>query len=365
MEQLKPRYLILADGSVFAGTAFGADRTQLGEVVFTTGMTGYQEAITDQSYAHQILVFTNPLIGNYGVNLASNESLQPQCSGVVVRQVARVVGNAQSQLSLPEFLQQYNIPGLAGIDTRALVKKLRDHGTINGMLVDDLATKDEVVQKLQTAQPTAGIVKQVATSKPYPNPGLGANIVMIDYGAKHSILAELARRDCNVTVLPPTATAEEVLRMHPDGVLLSNGPGDPTELPETLKMIQVVQTKVPLMGICLGHQLFALANGAKTYKMKFGHRGFNHPVKEIATNQINFTSQNHGYAVDRDSLKDTDLIVTHEEINDHCVEGIRHRHYPAFSVQFHPDAAPGPHDAVAIFDDFLAAVKQRKEQNNA
>lgn len=358
----KKRYLLLEDNTVYAGYAFGSDELTSGEVVFTTGMTGYQEAISDQSYAHQILVFTNPLIGNYGVNFAFNESLQPQCSGVIIKQLARTVGNQLATGDLAHFLKIKQIPGLYGIDTRALTKHIRAAGVLRGQLVDDLSQRAAIVAKLKQTNPTKNIAAQVATTKPYPNPGPGANIVVVDFGAKHSILCELANRNCNVIVVPPTTSAKEILAMNADGILLSNGPGDPDDLGDVLPMIREVQQHLPLMGICMGHQLFAKANGAKTYKMKFGHRGFNHPVREIATQKISFTSQNHGYAVDRKSLASTPLIVTHEEINDGCVEGIRHRNYPAFSVQFHPDAAPGPHDAVAIFDDFMSAVMQRKEQ---
>lgn len=354
------RYLVLEDGTVYAGEAFGADTETVGEVVFTTGMTGYQEAITDQSYANQILVFTNPLIGNYGVNVDDDESLQPQIKGVICNEVARVPSNWRMQGSLPDYLKQIEVPGLKGIDTRKLVRKLRYHGTLRGTLVDDIDHLDAIIEDLHEAQPTKGIIAKVSTKSPYPNPGLERNIVVVDFGLKHSILQELAKRGCNTTVLPYSATAEEILNLHPDGVLLSNGPGDPQEMTEAAKMVAEVEKHVPVFGICMGHQVFALANGAKTFKLKFGHRGFNHPVRNIATGEIDFTSQNHGYAVDPESVKDTDLMVTYEEINDGIVEGLRHRDYPAFSVQFHPDAAPGPNDADSIFDDFVSMVDQRK-----
>ena len=360
------RYLVLEDGSVYAGEAFGADRSTLGEVVFTTGMTGYQEAITDQSYANQILVFTNPLIGNYGVNLDDYESLEPQIKGVICHQVARQPSNWRMQDTLPHFLSHRNIPGIQGIDTRELVRKLRHHGTLRGAIVDSVANLEDIVKKLQTAAPTANIISQVSTKSPYPNPGTKRNIVVIDFGIKHSILRELAERECNVIVLPYTATAEEILNLKPDGILLSNGPGDPEEMQAAAKMVAEVEKHLPLFGICMGHQVFALANGAKTYKMKFGHRGFNHPVRNIATGEIDFTSQNHGYAVDPASVDAEKLLITHVEVNDGTVEGLRHKQYPAFSVQFHPDAAPGPHDADSLFDDFISMVdQQRSERTNA
>ncbi len=356
------RYLILEDGTTFSGTAFGADVITSGEVVFTTGMTGYQEAITDQSYADQILVFTNPLIGNYGINSDDNESLQPQIKGVICHELARHPANWRLQESLPDFLAKHQIPGLSGIDTRKLVKLLRAHGTLRGKLVDDLSKQAAIVAELKMVHPTAGVTKRVTTPQPYPNPGEQRNIVVVDFGTKHSILRELAKRDCNTLVLPADSTAEAVLSYHPDGVLLSNGPGDPAELTAAAQMVATIEKQVPVFGICMGHHVFALANGAKTFQMKFGHRGFNHPVKNLATGEITFTSQNHGYAVDPASLAGTRLEVTHEELNDGVVEGLRHKDYPAFSVQFHPDAAPGPHDAAGLFDQFIATVDAVKEE---
>ncbi|RVU71675.1 carbamoyl-phosphate synthase small subunit [Lactobacillus xujianguonis] len=359
------RYLILEDGSVYSGEAFGADTETIGEVVFTTGMTGYQEAITDQSYADQILVFTNPLIGNYGVTLADYESLEPQIKGVICHQVARRPDNWRMQTTLPDFLKQLSIPGIQGIDTRALVKKLRIHGTLRGKIANSKEEAAQIASELQQKQVTQGVISRVSTKTPYPVPGAKRNVVVIDFGIKHSILRELAKRDCNCIVLPYTATAKEVLALHPDGVLLSNGPGDPEEMVAASQMVCEVEQHLPLFGICMGHQVFALANGAKTYKMKFGHRGFNHPVREIATGQIGFTSQNHGYAVDPASINRDNLLVTHVEVNDGTIEGLRHKKYPAFSVQFHPDATPGPHDEESLFDDFMQMIDQRKSELHA
>lgn len=356
------RYLVLEDGSVFSGDAFGADTDTIGEVVFNTGMTGYQESITDQSYADQILVFTNPLIGNYGVNLDDYETLEPQIKGVICYQLARRPSSWRMQDTLPHFLKQNGIPGIQGIDTRELVRQLREHGTLRGTITDSVDNLDEIVEHLRTVQPTKGVIQRVSTKSAYPNPGTKRNIVVVDFGIKHSILRELAKRECNVIVLPCTTTAQQILNLHPDGVLLSNGPGDPKEMTDAVKMVAEVEKHLPLFGICMGHQIFALANGAKTYKMKFGHRGFNHPVKDIATGKIGFTSQNHGYAVDADSIDKDQLMITHVEANDGTVEGLRHKQYPAFSVQFHPDAAPGPHDYVTLFDDFISMVDQEKEE---
>ncbi|WP_333604045.1 carbamoyl phosphate synthase small subunit [Lactobacillus acetotolerans] len=355
------RYLILEDGSIYAGEGFGSNKETLGEVVFTTGMTGYQEAITDQSYANQILVFTNPLIGNYGITLADYESIEPGIKGVICHQVANHPTNWRMQTTLPKFLDHLGIPGIQGIDTRALVKKIRVHGTLRGKIANSKEDAKKVAQELKTKNITRGTIQQVSTKMPYPVPGSKRNIVVVDFGIKHSILRELSKRDCNCIVLPYTATAEEILSLYPDGVLLSNGPGDPEEMVgATTEMIREVEKRVPLMGICMGHQVFALANGAKTYKMKFGHRGFNHPVREIATGNIGFTSQNHGYAVDKNSIDKDNLMITHVEVNDGTVEGLKHKKYPAFSVQFHPDATPGPHDEDSLFDYFMQMIDQRK-----
>lgn len=360
------RYLVLEDGSVYTGDAFGADKVTTGEVVFTTGMTGYQEAITDQSYANQILVFTNPLIGNYGVTVDDYESLAPHIRGVICREVAHHPCNWRMQDTLPNFLKHNGIPGLKGIDTRSLVRRLRNSGTLRGQLTDNLDNVDQIVKTLQSVNPTKGVIAEVSTKAPFPNPGSKRNIVVVDFGLKNSILRQLDERDCNVLVEPYNVSAAVILNLHPDGVLLSNGPGDPKEMAAAFPMVQEVEKHVPLFGICMGHQVFALANGANTYKMKFGHRGFNHPVRNLANGEIDFTSQNHGYAVDPKSLDQTDLEVTRVEINDNTVEGLKHTKYPAFSVQFHPDATPGPHDAVGIFDEFMTAVDEhRKDEIDA
>ncbi|WP_137596816.1 glutamine-hydrolyzing carbamoyl-phosphate synthase small subunit [Paucilactobacillus kaifaensis] len=364
----KPRYLVLSDGTIYAGTAFGGTTISTGELVFNTGMTGYQESITDQSYNGEILMFTYPLIGNYGINFDDDESVKPTTAGVVVHELARRASNWRSQMSLAEFLKRHQIPGITDLDTRSITKKIRSQGAMVAALVD---TKEQIKQFLERSEQTNQIdlVVQSSTNNAYPNPNIGLRIVVVDYGLKHSILRELSKRKCNVVVLPATATAQQVLSYQPDGVLLSNGPGDPKNVPAALEMIRTVEQRVPLFGICLGHQLFALANGADTFKMKFGHRGFNHPIREIATNRIDFTAQNHGYAVAAESIVQTNLLVTHQEINDQTIEGLRHKQYPAFSVQFHPDAAPGPHDASHLFDDFLENIvsyqRQRSISNHA
>lgn len=356
------RLLILEDGTVFEGKAFGADVDVVGEVVFTTSMTGYQETITDQSFNGQIITFTYPMVGNYGINRDDYESIAPTCKGVIVKENARLASNWRSQMTLDEFLKRKGIPGIAGIDTRMLTKKLRTKGTMKGCLVDAGDDFDHIFDQLKATVLPSNQVEQVSTTKPYPSPGIGRNVVVIDFGLKHSILRELSKRQCNLTVLPYNTSAETILELHPDGVMLTNGPGDPKDVPEAIEMIQQIQGKVPIFGICLGHQLFSLANGADTYKMKFGHRGLNHPVREIATGRIDFTSQNHGYAVDEATIDPDKLMVTHVEVNDGTVEGVRHRQFPAFTVQYHPDAAPGPHDALHLFDEFMELMDAWKEQ---
>lgn len=356
------RLLILEDGTVFKGKAFGANNNVFGEIVFTTSMTGYQETITDQSFNGQIITFTYPMVGNYGVNRDDYESIAPTCKGVVVKEHARVASNWRSQMTLDEFLKRKGIPGISGVDTRALTRKIRQVGTMKASIVDVGDSFEHAFDQLKATVLATNQVQQVSTSKPYPSPGTGKNVAVIDFGLKHSILRELSKRNCNLTVLPYNTDAKTILSLAPDGVMLTNGPGNPKDVPEAIEMIREIQGKIPIFGICLGHQLFALANGADTYKMKFGHRGLNHPVREIATGRIDFTSQNHGYAVDEKTVDPDQLLITHVEVNDGTVEGIRHRHYPAFSVQFHPDAAPGPHDALHLFDEFMEMMDAGEEK---
>jgi carbamoyl-phosphate synthase small subunit len=350
---LTKRMLVLEDGNVFYGRGFGSEKETVGEVVFNTGMTGYQESITDQSYNGQLLTFTYPLVGNAGINRDDYESIFPTTKAVIVKEFARRPSNWRSKMNLDEFLKEKDIPGLTGVDTRRLTKVIREHGAMKAILTDANKSVEEALEVLKATELSREQVLEVSTTRPYLSPKSGRNVVVVDYGLKHSILHELNKRDCHVTVLPHNTKAETVLNLNPDGVMLTNGPGDPTDLPYAHEMIRELQGKVPIFGICLGHQLIALANGAKTFKMRFGHRGFNHPVREIATGRIDFTSQNHGYAVDAESIDKQKLMITHVEINDGTVEGLRHRKYPVFSVQYHPDAAPGPHDAFDLFDDFM------------
>jgi len=361
------RSLILETGDVFSGTAFGSTDASEGEIVFTTGMTGYQETLSDPSYCGQIVTMTYPLIGNYGINRDDFESIEPAIKGMVVRELAETPSNFRSDATLNELFTLKNIPGIEGVDTRKLTRIIREFGSVKGMLsaagqeVDVEAT----VQKLkQTSFPT-NQVAQVSTKRPYPSPGRGKRVVLVDFGMKHGILRELNKRDCDVTVVPYNTTAEEIMAIYPDGIMLSNGPGDPKDVPEAITMIQNLIGKIPIFGICLGHQLFALASGGDTFKLKFGHRGANHPVKDLESGRTEMTSQNHGYAVDPESLKGTRLEVTHTALNDGTVEGLKHMDVAAFTVQYHPEASPGPEDSNHLFDRFIemmnANVKGEKQ----
>lgn len=356
------RQLILEDGTFFVGEAFGSTEQKVGEVVFNTGMTGYQEILSDPSYCGQIVTMTYPLIGNYGINRDDFESIEPSIQGLIVKEICDVPSNWRSEMTVDAYFKEKNIPGLAGIDTRKLTRIIRQYGTLKGMICDMDVDVTEAVTYLQKTELPRDQVKRVSTKSAYPSPGRGHRVVLIDFGMKHGILRELNKRNCDVIVLPYNATAQEVLRLHPDGVMLSNGPGDPKDVPEAIEMIQGILGRVPLFGICLGHQLFALACGADTEKMKFGHRGSNHPVKHIATGKVAITSQNHGYTVTVESLRHTRLEVTHVALNDGTIEGLRHLDVPAFTVQYHPEASPGPEDANDLFDEFMTMIEQFKKE---
>ncbi|WP_110929354.1 carbamoyl phosphate synthase small subunit [Bacillus massiliglaciei] len=354
------RQLILEDGTIFIGEAFGSDEDKTGEVVFNTGMTGYQEILSDPSYCGQIVTLTYPLIGNYGINRDDFESIIPSVSALIVREVADLPSNWRNQLTLDEYLKSVNIPGISGIDTRKLTRLIRKHGAMKGVICSLDKNAEEVLSQLKAAVLPIDQVKRVSTKTAYASPGSGERVVLVDYGMKHGILRELTKRNCDVIVVPYNVTAEEIMRLHPDGIMLSNGPGDPTDVEAAIPMIQAVQGKIPLFGICLGHQLFALANGAETEKLTFGHRGSNHPVKDLATGKVALTSQNHGYTVKEESIHGTDLEVTHIAVNDGTVEGLKHKEFSAFTVQYHPEASPGPVDANYLFDQFLENIRAAK-----
>ncbi|WLD95092.1 carbamoyl phosphate synthase small subunit [Alkalihalobacillus sp. AL-G] len=356
------RQLILEDGSYYTGTAFGSLRESTGEVVFTTGMAGYQETLSDPSYCDQIITFTYPLIGNYGINQEDFESIEPAAAGVIVSEVALKPSHWQYTSTLDELLKVKDIPGVYDIDTRALTRKIRIHGTLKGKICPLEVDRKQIVQQLSEQRLPADQVKKVSTSSPYTLPGRGKRVVLVDFGAKRGILRELIERGCDVTVVPYDVSADEILRLNPDGVMLSNGPGDPTDVPGAVEMLKEILGKIPVFGICLGHQLLGLACGAKTTKMKFGHRGVNHPVKHLETGKVMITSQNHGYTVDTDGFENLDLDITHIAINDETIEGYRHKVHPAFSVQFHPEASPGPTDSNELFDEFLTMMSNAKNE---
>ena len=367
--------LALEDGTVFTGRAVGHHGTSEGEVVFNTSMTGYQEILTDPSYKGQIVTMTYPLIGNYGINRQDVESRQPHVAGFVIKELPPRHSNYRADMSLGEYLRQNRIVGIEGVDTRALTRKLRMDRTMRGVLSSELLDDAKLVARARGSREMAGAdwVQAVKPTEPYDwdqdqgewahgevARGDGLHVVALDCGAKHNILRHLTERGVKVTVLPPDVTAEEIMSHRPDGLFVSNGPGDPAALDYAVRPIQDVLERLPIFGICLGHQLLGRAIGAGTYKLKFGHRGGNQPVMNLDTGRVEITSQNHGFAVDRRSLEAKGGVVTHVNLNDDTVEGFRHAKLPVFSVQYHPEASPGPHDAAYLFDAFVEMIKSRK-----
>ena len=341
--------LILENGMIFEGNAFGYLKDSVGEVVFTTGMTGYQEILTDPSYYGQIVIMTYPLIGNYGINLEDSESNMPKVKGFVVRENCHFPNNFRCEMQLDDYLKQNKIIGLEGIDTRALTKILRNNGTMKGIISLESESLDAVKEKMEGFS-NKEAVKIVTTKKQYTIEGSGKHVAIIDFGIKANIIKNFKKRGCKITIFPMDVDANEVLAVNPDLVFLSNGPGDPEDLTEVIENVKKLVGVKPIVGICLGHQLLALTLGGHTTKLKFGHRGCNHPVKDLETNRVHITSQNHGYVVNE---LPEDVVATHININDGTVEGMKHTKLPIYSVQFHPEAAAGPKDSEYIFDKFM------------
>ncbi|MEL7069339.1 MAG: glutamine-hydrolyzing carbamoyl-phosphate synthase small subunit [Cyanobacteria bacterium J06581_3] len=384
----KPALLVLEDGTIYQGWSFGAEGTTMGEVVFNTGMTGYQEVLTDPSYCGQMITFTYPELGNTGVNAEDEESARPYATGAIAKNVCDRPSNWRSTQSLGDYLKSHNIPGICGIDTRALTRKLRSSGAMNGIISSEVLDADELMRQLQTLPSMEGLnlVKEVTTDKIYEwdsttddswafsaaatNAKSSAEssstaeresqltVVALDFGIKRNILKRLASYGCKVIVVPADTPAEKILSYQPDGIFLSNGPGDPaavTGAPATTQAL--LDSKIPTFGICMGHQILGLSLGADTFKLKFGHRGLNQPCG--VSERVEITSQNHGFALSADSIDTEQVEITHLNLNDQTVAGIRHKQLPVFSVQYHPEASPGPHDADYLFANFVQAMRQQ------
>ena len=377
MKQSQKAMLALEDGTVFDGTSFGSPGEKAGEIVFNTSMSGYQEILTDPSYKGQIVVMTYPLIGNYGINEEDIESKVPEVEGFIVKEESATFSNWRGGRTLSDYLLSSGVMGVEGMDTRALTRHIRSIGAMKAILSTEDLDPNRLVEKAKASPGLIGrdLVKEVTCSEPFewtekyglqvsdthlqPSPsGIRYRVVVLDYGVKYNILRSLRECNCEVIVLPATSTAESVLSHSPDGILLSNGPGDPEALAYAVEAIRNLLDKKPIFGICLGHQLLGLAYGGRTFKLKFGHRGANQPVKDLKSGRVSITSQNHGFCVDPASLNPEEIEVTQINLNDQTCEGMRHRTLPVFSVQYHPEASPGPHDSRSLFGEFIRMMEQ-------
>lgn len=348
--------LVLEDGTYFPGEAFGQVGETAGEVVFNTCMTGYQEISTDPSYNGQIVTMTYPLIGNYGFNVQDDESYKTHVQGFIVKELCDSPNNWRNTISPDDYFKKNGIVGIKGIDTRALTQHIRRFGSMFGIISTECGNVDILLEKLNDIkQKPRNLVMEVSTKTPVHKKGTGKKVALLDFGVKYNIVRSLEKRSCDIHILPADTTYEDIMDLNPDGILLSNGPGDPRDLPEAVATIKKLMGKKPMLGICLGHQLLGLSLGGTIYKLKFGHHGGNHPVKDFITGRCYITSQNHNFALDKEFC--TEAEITHMNVNDNTVEGFKHKTMPIISVQYHPEAAPGPEDSAYIFDDFVSMMK--------
>ena len=352
--------IVLEDGEEYLGYKFGADKEAICEIVFNTSMVGYQEIVSDPSYTYQMVVMTYPLIGNYGITDEDYETKQPSIGAMVVREYNDMPSNFRYTKTLSEYLEENDVPGIYGVDTRKLTRSIREKGSRKAIITDIDVSKEEALKKLKAYEIPKDAVSKVSSKKRWYSRTSNAiyNVVAVDCGIKLNIVRSLNKRGCNVTIVPYNMPVQDIINLKPDGIFLSNGPGNPEDVTEVINLVKELKGKYPIFGICLGHQMISLAYGAKTYKLKFGHRGGNHPVINLETDKIEITSQNHSYAVDEESLKKTRLVPTHKNVLDNTIEGVECKEDKVFSVQYHPESAPGPQDSSYLFDKFIELMKK-------